>query len=145
MRRDPEHLERLISHALRNAPPKAAPTNLERRVLGALSRRSSQSWWRKDFAQWPVLARLAFVGAGAGLLYLTLGAPLWLWESSRSALPAEISWLQSLMQIFRVVVDHLPSVFVFGALAALVMLYATLFGVGAVAYRTLFANRETQR
>jgi hypothetical protein len=113
-------------------------------VLTAVSRRSSQSWWRKDFAHWPVLARLAFVGAGAGLLYLTLGAPLWLWESSRSALPAEISWLQSLMQIVRVVVDHLPSVFVFGGLAALVMLYATLFGVGAVAYRTLFANREPQ-
>jgi hypothetical protein len=145
MRRDPEQLERLITHALRNAPPKAAPASLERRVLGALSQRSSQSWWRKDFGQWPVLARLAFVGAGAGLLYLTLGAPLWLWESSRGALPAEISWLQSLMQLFRVVVDHLPSVFVFGALAALVMLYATLFGVGAVAYRTLFANRETQR
>ena len=67
------------------------------------------------------------------------------WESSRSSLPAEISWVQSLMQIFRVVFDHLPSVFVFGGLAALVMLYATLFGVGAVAYRTLFANRETQR
>jgi hypothetical protein len=145
MRRDPEQLERLISHALRNAPPKAAPASLERRVLQALSRRSSESWWRKDFAQWPVLARLAFFGAGAGLLYLTLGAPLWLLESSRGALPAEISWLQSLMQIVRVVISHLPSVFVFGGLAALVMLYATLFGVGAVAYRTLFANRETQR
>jgi hypothetical protein len=66
-------------------------------------------------------------------------------ESSRGALPAEISWLQSLMQIVRVVISHLPSVFVFGGLAALVMLYATLFGVGAVAYRTLFANRETRR
>lgn len=133
-------LERLIAEAVRGAGRRTAPASLEARVLNAIERRSSLPWWRRDFARWPAVARLAFVIGAAGLAYLALGAPLWLWESSRAALPAEISWMQVLAETVRVIIDHLPSVFVYSALAALVLLYGTLFGVGAIAYRTLFGG-----
>ena len=145
MKRDHEHLERLINEAVRGVPQRTAPAKLEDRVLSALEGRAREPWWRKDFARWPVVARIAFLIASAGLVYLVLGAPLWLWESSRASLPAEISLVQTLAQTVRIVVQHLPSVFVYSALAALVMLYGTLFGVGAVAYRSLFGRPGNEK
>ena len=48
--------------------------------------------------------------------------------------------MQTLAQIPRLVVKHLPSLLVFGGLALLALLYAALFGLGAVAYRSLFTR-----
>ncbi|HEX2492566.1 MAG TPA: hypothetical protein VHK24_02235, partial [Steroidobacter sp.] len=131
MKRDDDQLERLITNAVRGTPHRSAPATLERRILNALDRRSTEPWWRKEFARWPPLARMAFLVACAGLAYVALAAPLWLWESSRDALPTEVSLLQTLALTVRVIVKHLPSVLVYSALAALVALYGVLFGVGA--------------
>lgn len=145
MKCNDEHLERLVAAALRGTAPRTAPPSLERRVLRAIENRAARPWWREEFGRWPALARAAFLIASAGLVYLALGAPLWLWESSRAGLPAELSLLQTLMQTPRVIVEHLPSVLVYSAIAALVMLYATLFGVGAIAYRSLLERSEKNR
>lgn len=142
MTRSEEQLERLISEVVRGAGRRTAPATLEARVLKAIERRSALPWWRRDFGRWPAFVRLAFVIASPALAYLALGAPLWLWKSSRAALPAEFSLVQALVETVRVIIDHLPSVFVYGALAALALLYGALFGVGAIAYRTLFGDSE---
>lgn len=140
MRPDNEQLERLVNDAVRGTSQRTAPATLERRVMKAIEQRSAEPWWRKDFARWPAFVRVGFLIAGAGLAYLAFSAPLWLWESSRDALPAELTFVQMMAQVVRVVIDRLPSVFVYSALAALAMLYGTLFGVGAIAYRSLFGR-----
>lgn len=140
MRLDNEQLERVVNDAVRSTSLRTAPASLERRVMKAIEQRAAEPWWRKDFARWPAWVRIGFLIAGAGLVYLAFSAPLWLWESSRGALPAELTFMQMMAQTVRVIVDHLPSVFVYSALAALAMLYGTLFGVGAIAYRSLFGR-----
>ena len=82
-----ESLERLIDAAARGVPRRSAPPTLEERVLRAIDARAATPWWRKDFGHWPALARLLFVAAAVGVIALVLGAPSWIWESSREALP----------------------------------------------------------
>ncbi|MGH8178299.1 MAG: hypothetical protein ACREV5_18740, partial [Steroidobacter sp.] len=127
---------------LHEIPHRAAPATLERRVLVELERRAVQPWWRKDFLYWPVLARLAFLVASAGVVRWVLGAPDWVRESALVDLPPQISWIQATANAIVFVVDHLPGLVVYGGLAVLVLLYVAFFGIGAIAYRSLYANHS---
>lgn len=139
-------LERLVDRALRELPLRQAPATLESRVFDALERRAAQPWWRSDFGAWPMAARIALLIAAAGLAVLALrgtGALLAPLGSATGALglPAEVAWVQALLTAMVSVLHHVPSLWIYGALATIGALYAALFGLSATAYRTLYATR----
>jgi hypothetical protein len=135
-----DQLEQLIDQTMRGIPRRSAPVTLERRVFATLERRTVKQWWRTDFLYWPVAARLLFLVVAAAVVTFVLGAPTWVRESARVDLPPEISWIESTANAIGFVAQHLPSILVYGGLAALAILYAALFGIGAIAYRSLFAR-----
>jgi hypothetical protein len=134
-------LHDLIDQAVRAIPPRSAPASLERRVLAELERRAAAPWWRKDFLQWPVAARLFFLIASAGLIRLVVGAPGWMRQSSLVEMPPELSWIQTTAEAISLAAHHLPSLLVYCGAALVVSLYVTFFGLSAIAWRAASAHR----
>lgn len=135
-----EQLAQLIDRTLRDVPARTAPSTLQQRVFATLERRAAKQLRRTDFLYWPTAARLAFLILSAGVVWLVLGAPRWMRESSLVDLPPEISWIETTANALGLVANLLPSLVVYGGLAALVTLYAAFFGISAIAYRSLFAR-----
>jgi hypothetical protein len=144
--RDDEKLERLIAGALTGLPPRRAPAELERGVLGELARRAALPWWRRGFAHWPLAARAGFVIVCVSLvagLSLTsgfaqqLGAQNLTWAGPIVGLMATIG---STVTLF---VSLVPPLWIYLALSVGVLLYVLLFGLGAFAYRTLYLHSNT--
>ena len=141
-----QQLERLIDKALRDQPSLRAPASLQDRVLAEIARRAVAPWWQGSFSGWPAVARVLFLVVSAGFVKLVLEAshlvagPI---DSTarNSALFAEVSWIPGLFSSFGAALHGLPSLWVYGALGVLAVLYLTLFGVSAAAYRTLYATR----
>lgn len=141
-----ERLERLIDRTLREQPPRRAPGTLESRVLAEIERRAAQPWWRKNFAYWPAPARAGFLLVSAGFAALALAAASWLGAGSDLAtlfagVAQEVAWIHTVAAAISSVVRNLPPLLVYGGLTALAALYIALFGIGAFAYRTLYAGR----
>lgn len=151
MKRSPADLENLIHQTLRSLPERRAPRSLEGRVLAAIAARQALPWWKQSFRAWPVAVRGAFVVGSCALvaalafawvlygpqqvdLAQTFARPLALIESMRGA-------VRAIVDFGAIVLRHVPALWLYGAIAGFVGLYATLFGVGATAYRTLYANR----
>ena len=152
MNSSPDHeknLERFVHQALRELPPHRAPRSLESRVFAALARRAALPWWKQDFVHWPAAARGAFLVSTAALaaaLVWVLGglnvAP------ATEAISANLTWIDSLRAIAgsvgnlaAIVFRSVSPAWFYGGAIAIVSLYATLFGLGTAAYRTLYANR----
>lgn len=146
---DEQHLERLVHQTLRALPPRRAPRSLEQRVLAAIAERAALPWWRKGFAYWPAAPRLAFLGVAAavvfGLFRLLTGVEA---GSALASLVPQLAWADTLASLARatqdfvqVVIGGIPPLWLYGGLAAVASLYAALFGLGATAYRLLYANR----
>lgn len=141
-----QQLERLIDKALRDQPLRRAPDSLEAKVMTEIARRQAAPWWRGSFAGWPVLARLLFLIASAGFAKLFLNATTLvvapLDPATRgTALFADVAWMHSLFAAIGAAARAVPSLWIYGALAVIAILYLTLFGVSAAAYRTLYAAR----
>jgi hypothetical protein len=145
----PAQLEARLHTALRRAPAPLAPRTLEARVLGEIARRAALPWWRKSFSHWPAPMRVTFVLSSAALLALgVLGTARALGmvgpvEVDAFLLPG-LEWVQSLRlaggTLAAVVQDWLPAVsptWLYGGLALVAGMYATLIGLGATAYRLL--------
>jgi len=133
-----ETLRRLVDHVLRDLPHRAAPATLEARVRAEIQRRDRETWWRRSFADWPTPARGAFVVVCLSLTTLTL------WGGSLPMLdlaPA-MQQLVRLLSLATTLADIpqrlIRPLWLDSALAAGAVLYAMLFGLGALAYRTLF-------
>ncbi len=153
MKNSPADLEQIIHQTLRSLPAHRAPHSLEARVLAAVAARAARPWWRQSFAQWPLAARVAFVLSSAGLAKLVLLATVWvmagfdraLYTSAFSRQPAWLETAGDLVQglaacggsLYR----SIPTLWLYGGLAFVAMMYLALFGLGAAAYRTLYANR----
>jgi len=137
MERD-ERLRRLVDHALRDLPHRPAPATLEARVRAELLRRAAVPWWRHSFADWPTPARTGFVAVCIALTVLTLlGGSL----TTLDLAPAtqQLERLLSLATTLANIPQRLiRPLWLDSALAAGALLYAMLFGLGALAYRTLF-------
>jgi hypothetical protein len=151
---DPLELE--VSRALRQVPLRRAPPSLEARVLAEIDRKAALPWWRRSFARWPGPARVGFamtcVALIAALLALTRpwapGAAL-----AGAGARAAGSWLPwarpalTLIDVARqleaALVRVVPLDWLYGAMAAGALLYTALFGLGAVAYRTLYLNTSS--
>lgn len=149
----PEQLEQRIHTVLRAQPSRRAPHSLEARVLAEIARRQTLPWWQKNFAQWPMVMRLAFVLSALGCLGLALLVTAqvggWLSAAEASALLQPVSDLVNTVRaitvsLTEVVARQFPAVspmWIYGGLACLSALYATAVGLGATAYRLLWQAR----
>jgi hypothetical protein len=139
-----EKIERLLKSAVSGLPLRRAPDALQRRVLDELALRAALPWWRRNFAQWPMAARAAFVVVCVVLVAFSLtsgltqhfGAQSWAW-----AKPA-IGAMASIGGVATWVVNLVPPPFIYAALIVGALLYALLFGLGAFAYRTLYLQHS---
>jgi hypothetical protein len=145
-----EPLDRL----LRAIPGRRAPPALERRVLAELGRRAALPWWRRRFAHWPMMPRVAFVLACAAVVALSiLGLPdLAQSRAGAAALALTASWthpagavLVSAADLMSVFSRLIPRVWAHGLVAAAAVLYALLFGLGATAYWSLYRQAPELR
>lgn len=146
-----EPLESLVSHLARNQPLRRAPASLEQRVLAQLAvQRANVPWWRKGFAHWPLPARAAFLLASYGFVRLAFTSVMSLisFVSSREAAGAAMSWVHSCTEVLSAVASTgsalmhaIPTTWLYGAIVVGFALYAVLFGLGTVAYRTLYVQR----
>jgi len=118
-----EKLERLISRTLRQQPLRSAPQTLEARVLGEIERRAAMQWSRLNFMRWPIGVRVAFVVLCIATAKLLLVVTTWGATQVVGAL------------------RFVPFEWMVGALAFAAVMYAALFSLGAVAYRTLSIER----
>jgi hypothetical protein len=144
-----DQLEQFVARTLRDQPPRRAPRSLESRVLAALAQRAALPWYRQDFAHWPVAARGAFLVSSAAL------AAVLVWVvgglnvgPATAAVTSGFAWLDTVRSVVdgignftAILFRSVSPVWVYGAAAVLITLYAALFGLGAAAYRTLIANR----
>lgn len=146
-----ENLERLVDGLARGQPLRRAPASLQARVLAELATRQTPTpWWRKGFTHWPVAARGAFLIASyafirfalAGVMLITafvrsdaiaVEAPSW------ARLGAEAASATASMAAF--IVHTIPPMWLYAAAAFASVLYALLFALGTVAYRTLYVER----
>jgi len=152
-RMNPEELEKFIHRTLRSLPDRHAPETLESRILAALESRAAIPWWHKSWSYWPSWVRAVFVlfcGSAAGLLvYGGMAVQTGVDAAQLSTTFAPV------LHVIRPVIDlgrglagcvavigrNIPSVWLYGAVMFVAGLYALLFGLGAAAYRTLWANR----
>lgn len=153
MKRSPEELEKLIHQTLRALPDRRAPRTLEARVLAAIEARAALPWWQQSFRQWPAAARGLFLVVAGGVVKLSLMAAVWVMTGFdaagyENAFSTQFAWLERAGRIVAGIGDFcqilwhsIPPLWLYGTLAGIAALYLALFGLGATAYRTLYANR----
>lgn len=149
----PEDFEKRLHQTLRSLPDRPAPRTLESRVLAAIAARAALPWWKKSFAQWPVAARCVFLLFSGGLVKVALLAAVWITggfdrSNFAAAFSTQFGWIERLQNIFTglgdftaLLLHSIPPIWLYGGLACLAGVYVTLFGLGAAAYRTLYASR----
>lgn len=142
----PERLERFVDKALRDQPLQRAPDDLESKVMAAIAHRAITPWWRSSFAHWPMAARVLFLVVSVGFVKLGLDAAAMvigpLDPGARSAaLFAELAWIHALFASLGTLLRSVPSWWLYCVVTVIGGLYLALFGISAVAYRTLYASR----
>ena len=148
-----EKLERLVSNALRDLPSRRAPSSLEMRVQAEIARRAALPWWRKSFAYWPAAARATFVAASVGAVALVFVAFSHVTSTVnttavQNTFATDLHWIQvarslldTIIQSAAAVIGSISPIWLYGGAATIAALYVALFGLGAAAYRTLYASR----
>src|SRR5262249_30084064 len=132
-------------------PLRRAPISLEQRVLAQLAgQRAIVSWWRRGFAHWPMAARAAFLLASVGFVKLAISGVLSAisFVGSREIAGTALSWVEVGARVASMVesagsflLHTIPPTWLYAAAAVGVVSYALLFGLGTVAYRTLYVER----
>jgi hypothetical protein len=148
----PEELEKFVHQQLRGLPARRAPNSLESRVLAAIEQQAVIPWYHKSWSYWPTAIRTAFVvlatavtGAVVAAFYSGFN------EVNTSAVVAQagerLSFFTKLYHVATWIagvssqlVATIPPLWLYGGLATIAVLYATFFGLGAAAYRTLYRN-----
>ena len=126
-----ERLERLVSRVLRDLPPQRAPASLERRVFDALEQRQHCVGRQQGFSRWPPLTRACFVIVCVAVMASLLAA-----MTAAGKLAGDLAAL---------LVAVIPTVWLYVSLSLGSLLYAALFGLSAVAYRTLYLQPSNHR
>lgn len=147
---DHDALERLISRTLCELPPRRAPSTLESRVRNELARRAALPWWHRHLAQWPLFARAGFFVTCAAAIWFAFFAGNWLnaaVTSLNAAGAPAASWVRNaaatfltLGELASALARAVPQSWLLSGLALIAALYVVLFGLGAVAYRTLYLD-----
>jgi hypothetical protein len=144
-------LEVLVSQLARNQPLRRAPASLEQRVLAQLAaQRAVVPWWRKGFSHWPLSVRAVFLLATLGFVRLATAGALAVisFLGSREITGDALSWVQVGTRVAAVIewvgsflLHTIPPTWLYAAAAVGLVSYALLFGLGTVAYRTLYVER----
>jgi hypothetical protein len=147
----PEKLESFVDELARGQPLRRAPPSLEARVLAQLAlQQTAMPWWRKGFTHWPLAPRVAFLIASYGFVRLTIAGVMSLiaFVGSREVAGTAISWvhwsaeaLSATASMCSLIVHTIPTSWLYGMAFCAFALYALLFGLGTVAYRTLYVER----
>lgn len=141
-----ERLERLTNELLRDQPPLQAPASLEARVFSQVAARRALPWWRKSFKHWPAAARLAFIAGSAGIVKLAF-VIMNLWnvgasgKSLTESFAPEITVARVVPSVFTSLANTVPSTWLYVGIGVVAIAYFMFFGLGALAYRTLYAPR----
>lgn len=146
----PEELESFLHRELRALPAPRAPRTLESRVLAALEQQATIPWYHCSWTYWPAAVRGLFLAVATLAAGGFLAAALWLAQGFEpGALTAQIGerlgglralyhLTQWLGDFSRQLLGSVPRLWLWGTLATFLALNATFFGLGAVAYRTLY-------
>jgi hypothetical protein len=147
----PEKLQGVVDSLLRQQPLRRAPATLEARVLTQIAlQQELRPWWRQGFSHWPLAARVVFLLASYGFIRLALAGAMSVLAFVRSGEVAgtAVSWtktgagaLSATGSAFASLVHAVPPLWLYGTAAFAFVLYALLFGLGTVAYRTLYVQR----
>lgn len=147
-----KELEQFIHATLRSLPDRKAPGTLEARVLAAIEHQAIIPWWHKGWAYWPAAVRAAFLALATAVSGGMLVAAYAMFAGVDTAVVADeaANRFAGVMQVFAVagwlidfaksVLSTIPPLWLYGGLTLLAGLYASLFGLGAVAYRTLIRS-----
>ncbi len=154
---DHSRLEQFISRTCRAQPPLRAPGTLGLRVFAEIERRAALPSWRRPFGQWPMALRAAFLLICIGAVQASLSLVFWSGPEravARMAAPASrpLSWIHDahawvlfLGSLFNdigtTILHSIPPLWLYGSATSLLSMYGLLAGLGAVAYRTLYATR----
>ncbi|HEY4299601.1 MAG TPA: hypothetical protein VGM73_01925 [Candidatus Didemnitutus sp.] len=142
-----KELEEFIHTTLRSLPDRRAPGTLEARVLALVEQRAGVAWYHRGWTYWPATVRVIFLALASSVAALAVVALYFAGqgvELSRVAhevgtrFPAAAEWYAAgswFVGFTNRIATNLPSLWVYGGLAAMAALYATFFGVGAAAYR----------
>jgi hypothetical protein len=151
MSNDPEKLESFVDQLVRGQPLRRAPASLEARVLAQLALQQTPiPWWRKGFTDWPLAARAAFLIASYGFVRLAIAGVMSIvaFVGSREIAGTAISWvhlgveaLSATASMCSLILRTIPPSWLYGMAVCGFALYALLFGLGTVAYRTLYVER----
>jgi hypothetical protein len=148
--RTADQLERIVHRELQSLPLRKAPATLEARVLAAIEHRQSVPWWHKSWSYWPTAVKAGFATLSTGVVAaVVFGLTLLERGPEAAALAHQVSQqvqgVSSLLALGTWVVDftgqmlgNIPALWLYGGFAAIAGLYATFFGLGAVAYRTIY-------
>jgi hypothetical protein len=109
-------------------------------VCGELTRRAARPWWRRSFAQWPLPARAAFLVLCAVLIRLAfMGGSAAVAEVHSLPWARQAGVLVASLSNLTAAIAHIsPPAWLYEGLAVCGVLYAVLFGLGAVMYRMLY-------
>ena len=111
---------------------------------------ASMPWWRQGFAHWPLAARAAFLIASYGFVRLAIAGVMSViaFVGSRDFAGTAVSWvhtggeiLSAVASLGSILVHTIPPTWLYGTAVFGFVLYALLFGLGTVAYRTLYVQR----
>ena len=148
-----QKLEQVLSQALKGLPPRRAPSTLELRVANSLARRALLPWWQVSFANWPLSARVAFALISAALAAATIlgGVSAYLGDRSFNEISAlALAWMHPFLAVMSsagglaaLLIRVIPPLWLYGTLGLGILLYVTLFGLGAAAYRTLYLRSSS--
>lgn len=148
----PEQLEQLVHRELRALPPRRAPLTLEARVLAAIEHRAAVAWYHKSWAYWPAAVKAAFLAVATGAAGTIIAAFYLVFNGAETnALVAQAGERLSLFtKLYHAFVwaagftgnifGSIPPLWLYGGVALIAALYATFFGLGAAAYRTLYRH-----
>ena len=140
----------MIHRTLLSLPDRRAPRTLESRVLAAIESRQSLPWWKQSFTHWPVAARSAFL-LFTGMLAATLIALVFRSGAEAEAVSALAGPMAVITQIKAgltgisnfgsLVLRSIPSIWIYGGIAFIAVMYAALIGLSATVYRTFITQR----
>jgi len=149
-----QELEQFIHSTLRSLPARRAPRSLESRVLAALEQQAMIPWYHKSWSYWPQAVRAAFLVLATGVSGGVMAAfYLGLNTVEQSGLAAQAGERLGLFtSIYHVgawifnlgaqIVGSIPPLWLYGGAAFVALMYATFFGLGAAAYRSLYRSNN---
>jgi hypothetical protein len=147
-----ENLEQFVHRELRSLPLRKAPASLESRVLAAIERQAAVAWYHKSWSYWPAAVRAAFLGVATSIAGIAMAAFYLFGQGAEAnamsaAASERLGGFMALFHVFRWMTSYasetiasIPPLWLYGGLAFVAALYATFFGLGAAAYRTLYRN-----